>query len=218
MRILVGLINDVESAGGPIMKRAKWLFAVGLVIFLLLAVVIGAPFFGPLFEVDCPCAQTQRLLNMVFSSTWYVWQEGDGGALVNCPSGCDRPNVINSHVVSVIVDEKALIDRGGLEGDSFISAQGDVLLDAWGRPLVFQAPSVYPNGVTCLTSDGSRRVRPLPESLWNSERYGPIQIWSLGPNGVDDRGEGDDILPDHVQAGSRPGTPVGPLPPRSEPT
>ena len=90
------------------------------------------------------------------------------------------------------LDEKTLAKRG-LLGPKDESGRR-VLLDAWGRPLVVQFPYQYPAGVVCRTAQGLRKVAPLEISKWDSRTYGSVQVWSLGVNGRDDRGEGDDLV------------------------
>ena len=66
-------------------------------------------------------------------------------------------------------------------------------IDAWGNPVIFHVPKVYPEGLPYRTTRGDVNIRPLSESVWPPEK-GPVQIWSLGENGLDDRGKGDDIV------------------------
>jgi len=199
------------------MKRREWLCAIGILVLLLVGVVMVVPFLGLHCEKGSPYAQTQHLLNQILSLLWQVWQE-DGESFLATPSYArGSPNMLNSHCAYIMVEDKRLLDRQWLEDDGFLSEGGDLLLDTWGRPLVFQAPSMYPKGLTCLTAHGPRKIAPLSDSLWNRELFGPVQVWSLGPNGVDDRGRGDDFLPNRVRTGSPFGTPIGPLPPSSEP-
>ena len=199
------------------MQRAKSLLPVGITAIVLLSALIGVLFLGFDGREYCPCARTRNLLNQVFLAVWQTWQEDGDSFLAVFRSSDGNSNLVNSQIVEVITRERGLLQPQFLESGRFLSEDNGLILDVWGRPLVFQVPSMYPEGLTCRTADGLRRAPPLPASLWNPEQFGPVQVWSLGPNGVDDQGGGDDIIPDQVLGGTPPGTPIGPLKPRSEP-
>lgn len=138
---------------------------------------------------------TRVLLNEV-STAMAVCLHEDGTLFAQIPAEAQGPNAINSYLTHVLISRKylsvsVLRDRGNLiahDGDQ------DWLADAWGRPLIFHVVDLFPTGLTYSTASGETAILPLPSTRWPSER-GAVQVWSLGPNGLDDRGEGDDILP-----------------------
>jgi len=96
--------------------------------------------------------------------------------------------VTKGHLSAAALRKQGLVRRLGPQGQ-------ELLLDEWGRPLVFQVPAVYPEGLVITTRNGVTKVRPLKTWQWPPDKAGPVQIWSLGPNGINDQGEGDDVLP-----------------------
>lgn len=122
--------------------------------------------------------------------------------LGDAPSHGERADGLNTFLTEYLVNtpyiDAAPMREGGVIRD-LGQGHGPRLVDAWGRPLVFQVPSCCPQGTLSTTGRGVRLVPPLPADLWPPSEYGPVQVWSLGPNGFDDRGEGDDILPVYRQ-------------------
>jgi hypothetical protein len=107
-----------------------------------------------------------------------------------------RPNSLNAYLLKVI-EENHCLDMDRVREAGLLEPLGPdgapVFVDYWGRPIVCHVPAVYPEGLTYTTSKGEARILPLPESVWPSG-MGPVQVWSLGENGLDERGKGDDIV------------------------
>ena len=65
-----------------------------------------------------------------------------------------------------------LESQGAAERALAYQPRGEVLVDEWGRPLVYRFPSKRTEGI--------------------------FDLYSVGPNGVDEMGQGDDIFPSRV--------------------
>jgi hypothetical protein len=96
--------------------------------------------------------------------------------------------VTKGHLSAPSLRKRGFLRRLGPQGQ-------ELLVDDWGRPLVFQVPAVYPEGLLITRSKGVTMVRPLKTSQWPPDMAGPVQIWSLGPNGINEQGDGDDVVP-----------------------
>jgi hypothetical protein len=112
------------------------------------------------------------------------------------PAQMQGPDALNSYMTQVLISRKylsakVLENRGNLIVDKGRQVH---LVDAWGTPLIFQVPDLYQSGLVYTSADGQGTILPLPPSAWPPEK-GPIQVWSLGPNGRDDRGQDDDVIP-----------------------
>ena len=141
--------------------------------------------------------RTKNLVNEV-SKALGTWLHDDKNWLSGLPAEAYDPDLLNSYFAQESVRRKylsreVLQDRGNLDTDG--GSNRLRLVDAWGRPLVFHVAGRYPAGLVYMTAEGSKTILPLPTSVWSYEERGQVQIWSLGRNGLDDRGQGDDILP-----------------------
>ena len=110
----------------------------------------------------------------------------------------EQPDALNAYLTAFLVaernfDESALLDRGYLVKRP--GAQEGLLTDGWGRPIIFQVPDVFSEGLVYSIEGSATKIQPLPPEIWSSKKWGPIQVWSLGRNGIDDRGGGDDVFP-----------------------
>lgn len=118
---------------------------------------------------------------------------------------------VNAFITAELLDGS--LDRQVLEERKLLhcsdSTPGPVLVDAWGNPIVLHVPSLYRGGLPYRDGSSTAPIVPLETCIWPPES-GPVQIWSLGRNGVDDRGKGDDLLPQRVRAvPAPPGTRAG---------
>jgi len=81
-----------------------------------------------------------------------------------------------------------LRDRGYLKEDT---DGNQMLIDSWGNPVIFIPGAHYGSTFQYRNARGeSFTVR----ARRHTSDHG-YQLWSLGPNGVDDRGGGDDVVP-----------------------
>ena len=65
-----------------------------------------------------------------------------------------------------------------------------MLVDSYGQPLIFIPKSLYGHKFDYRNTDGKIfEVVPLQARL-----HLDYQIWSMGANGIDDRGKGDDVV------------------------
>lgn len=116
------------------------------------------------------------------------------------PANLEDGDALNAYLTHFLVD-KEFLDVGVLRDRRRLRRlngdQDECCVDAWGRPVIIQIPALFPKGLTYSTSQGSHRIAPLPNSIWTSSTPPAVQVWSLGPNGLDDRGKGDDIIGGH---------------------
>ena len=139
--------------------------------------------------------ETRQLVSEV-SLTLHALLHKDSRFLSTLPLDAPDGNALNCWFTQELVARKylsaqVLRARGNINVDE---AGRTSLFDAWDRPLVFQPYSVYSSGVVYPTAQGRHTILPLPTDVWSPEK-GEVQVWSLGPNGMDDRGGGDDVLP-----------------------
>ena len=139
---------------------------------------------------------TLGLLNDV-TKVMFVFLVDHPGFVSSLPDDISMGTSLNAIITRQLLDgqylsEQVLRERGFL--GSGANGEGPVLVDSWRRPLVFQIPMRYPAGLVQQVAGRHRLVAPLPVSLWPVEYRGQIQVWSLGPNGIDDHECGDDVL------------------------
>ena len=165
---------------------------VGIAVFLFCsAILLVVPFSPPLG----PKSKTEISLNRIWNGVRFAITEGRWH-----PS--EEIKIPTANGFNAEVTRKVFMEIYGLSPEQInkLAAVGRsddgqiLLLDAWGRPFVFQAPICYPSGLVYTTQQGPMVIRPLPNSIWPAEQV-EVQIWSLGENGLDDRGAGDDVLP-----------------------
>ena len=144
-------------------------------------------------ELAYPSARTRYLLSEVaIALDAFVQDHADfAEALPRVEDGIE----LNCYLSGRLLGRYLRVESLRRQGHLVQRPHGPVLLDAWGRPLIVQCPEVFPRGLLYDTFDGEACIRPLPPSTWGPRRVQRIQVWSVGPNGVDDRGGGDDILP-----------------------
>jgi hypothetical protein len=140
---------------------------------------------------------TRSLLNDVRRSLYAFGQDrGNDDPIVKAVGGIELVEEVNIAITRRLIDEGYLIasvleERGSLRGGEAGKA---MLVDAWGRPLIFVIPRLHSAGLTYVSSGGRVTILPLVPSAGPWEE-GQVQVWSMGANGRDDRGKGDDILP-----------------------
>jgi len=139
--------------------------------------------------------ETRQLVSEV-SLTLHALLHKDSRFLSTMPVDVPDGKALNCWLTQELVARKylsaqVLRARGNINADG---AGQSYLVDAWDGALVFQPYSIYPSGLVYPTAQGRRTILPLPTDVWPPEK-GEVQVWSLGPNGMDDRGGGDDVLP-----------------------
>jgi len=139
---------------------------------------------------------TVDVLTQVDRAIWFSTKRTGHGVVPEQPSRISSIEELNAHITKTLITEKHIVHSVFWENGYLGLTQTGrpILVDSWGRPLMFSIPELYPSGLTYTSSGGRSRILPLPSSVWPPQK-GPVQVWSLGPDGQDDRGEGDDILP-----------------------
>lgn len=140
-------------------------------------------------------AETRQLVSEV-SLALHALVRKENRFLSTMPLDAADGKALNCWLMQALVarqylSAQVLRAKGNIDAD--VAGQS-CLVDAWGRTLVFQPYSVYPSGLVYPTAQGRNTVLPLSTDVWPPEK-GEVQVWSLGPNGLDDRGGGDDVLP-----------------------
>jgi len=175
------------------MHTALPMKAIGVIILILAFTFAAATVCQP--ERQYKEIETCTLVTDVARVLYACLHEGNS-LVSQAPGQASVPNEINSYITQVLID-KQYLSATVLRHHGYLtkSKSGrDLLIDSWGRPLVFQIPALYPSGLIYSTAAGQTTILPLSSSAWPSEK-GPVQVWSLGRNGADDRGQGDDVIP-----------------------
>ena len=172
-----------------------------ILLLILLTISAWAAGCSDLLEEKAPQAQTGVELKAVVTALGILrslYGKEGGDLVTHLPEHVEDGCHLNALVTHLILQRNLMqpegcreygwLKRGGPEGD-------ELLVDAWGRPIIFQVPALYPEGLTYPTAQGRRIVAPLPPAVWDEQWRGAIQVWSLGKNGVDDGGAGDDVVP-----------------------
>jgi len=169
--------------------RIGWLPAIPLIGFFVLQ---GC-------EERAPVSQTKSLLDVLHSGLVGLQaqcQAANEDPFVDLPANASRTNYLNWYLLRQMSDRNLLDMKALAKLRNLAIIDGKrCLVDSWGRPIIFQVPSVCPSGLTYTTAKGCEVVKPLNGSLWDTGKCGAVQVWSLGPDGEDDAGIGDDILP-----------------------
>ena len=108
----------------------------------------------------------------------------------------NRPEYGANRGIEVLVE--ALAARGALSGPGLVLGDTDgdgrkEIVDPWGRALVYFSHDDYAStqDVTGVGTVGARRRRVDDRLAWQAEER--FQLFSVGPDGKDDLGGGDDV-------------------------
>lgn len=179
--------------------RAGFLSRAVLVFMLIMLVVWMATLDKPeprsrVLETQCLAKEVVLMLRAGIQT--------DAAFVSQIPTHGLGPDGLNLHMTQVLIAKQYLSATDCRDHGNLIPGKAgqEVLVDSWERPFVFQIPAVYPKGMVSSTATGEASILPLPSTVWPPAE-GPIQVWSLGPNGLDDRGKGDDILPPSLTGG-----------------
>ena len=91
--------------------------------------------------------------------------------------GLVSPDALNSAIAEKVFVRAYDLRRPDIERLLGVRTSGEdsmVLLDFWGRPIIFQIPTCYPDGLEYNTATGPATIRPLEESIWASKANWPF--------------------------------------------
>jgi len=172
-----------------------------ILLLILLTISAWAGGCSDLLEEKAPQAQTGVELQAILSALGSLrssYGEKEGDLVTDLPEHMEDGYHLNALITHLVL-QRNLMDYDGLRKDGWLKRVGpegeELLVDVWGRPIIFQVPALYPEGLTYPTAQGRHIVAPLPPAVWDEQWRGAIQVWSLGKNGVDDGGAGDDVVP-----------------------